>query len=185
MTKPGLCPVSEINFPKYGMYPHLISFMGDIKSPIADVGELNHKSQYLSTYYGVMIDQIEGDFDYYLANGKKYETILMFEVLSHLVNPLWFLAEIKFQLEKGGVIYLSMPSRPKVLWNKHHYCEISTDRFKRFILDELGLKIVRMKRIRNPRQPDKLRIGIRPVIRWVLRLLYNYTVIYEIRRIND
>jgi hypothetical protein len=183
IMKPGICPQSEITFDKGKMYPKIVRFIGNkVNQPVADVGELNHKSQFLSQHYNVPITQI-APVDYYMANCVKYQTIFCFEVLSHLVNPLWFMRELSCNLEKNGVIYLSMPNRPRLLRNVHHFNEFGGKHLQRWILDDLGLQIVRTARYRNIYIPGKwyTHIGIRPLIRMIMRWLYNWIYIYEIR----
>jgi len=182
--KPGICPIEEITYPKDDMYPALVKFIGRIKQPVADVGELNVKSQYLAKYYNCPITQIAPvDLDYWISGNQKFETIFCFEVVSHLVNPGWFMSELRTQLTPGGVIFLSMPARPRFMMNKHHFHEFGPEHFQKWILDELGLRIVKTARIRHTRMKEKWYryIGFRPILRWIARIIWNYTVIYEIR----
>lgn len=182
---PGICPKEEITCNKGKMYQELIAFIGKLKQPIGDVGELNHKSQYLAEHYGAPITQIEAsDFDYWICSCQKtYETILCFEVLSHLVNPGILIWNLRDLLNKDGVIYLSMPNRLRMLWNPHHWNEFGGKRFEQWILKPNRLKIVRQRRIRNFRQSVKWYryLGVRPLIRLILNYFFNYVEIYEIR----
>jgi hypothetical protein len=177
---PGICPKEEITYDKGRMYDRIADFIGPVvRQPVCDVGELNHKSQWLASHYKVPITQIEStNFDYWLSTlGKEYNTIFCFEVLSHLVNPGLLIWNLKDKLDVNGILYLSMPSRPRIMWNSHHYNEISHERFQRWILDEHNLEIVRSKKIRNAQYPVKWTsyLGIRPLIRAVLTIGLSFT----------
>ena len=183
---PGICPESEITYDKGIMYQKIIDFIGPkLKQPVGDVGGPNHKSKYLSEYYQTPITQIDSaDLDYWICYCEKnYRTILCFEVMSHLVNPGLLIWNLKDLLEKDGAIYLSMPDRPRILHNKHHWNEFGGKRFEEWILRPNKLKIVRQGRIRNSHYPVKWykQIGFRPLIRKILNHFYNYVEIYEIR----
>jgi hypothetical protein len=181
--KPSLCPTSEVMIPRVRMCKEIIKFIKKPKSPVADIGELNYKSIYLSEYYEIKIDQIIDDLDYYFYPDKIYKTIFCFEVLSHIVNPLVMLSCLSNCLDRDGVIYLSMPNRPRFMWNKNHFREFGKEHFQKFILDELDMEIVRMTKFRLSRGPFNIRnyLGVRPMLRYLARIIWNYTYLYEIR----
>lgn len=65
------------------------------------------------------------DLNYCPEPSIEYTSILCFEVLEHLFDPLQFLRYCRGSLKKNGRIYLTTP-RPRPLWLKipQHYHEI-------------------------------------------------------------
>jgi SAM-dependent methyltransferase len=71
---------------------------------------------------------------------KKYKTIFIMEVLEHLRNPLYLLAQVYDLLEEKGVCYISIPytnlntgEHASGNWEKGHVCRWK----KKEILDQL------------------------------------------------
>lgn len=148
----------------------------------ADIGPINEKIKYIAKRFDLEIIQADyGDFDtdsltYFQL--RLFHTIFCFEIVEHLTNPKFFIEQLIKALDKDGTIYLSMPARPKILWDEHHYNEISPKRFDKWILKPLGLKIIRKQRIRPTHSPLFYLKGFRPF----LRLFLNYSWIYEIKK---
>ncbi len=58
---------------------------------------------------------LECDFnDGILAPGSRYRTIMCFEVIEHVMNPLNVMRDIFRLLEPGGVVYISTPRMPLI-----------------------------------------------------------------------
>lgn len=73
---------------------------------------------------------------------------------------------------------LSAPGRPKILWGEYHFREYTPAELQKWILNPLGLQIVRKKRVRIDHHWSFYFKGIRPF----LRLFYGFTWIYEIKK---
>ncbi|MDD5543928.1 MAG: methyltransferase domain-containing protein [Acidobacteriia bacterium] len=140
----------------------------ELQHPIADMGEDNPVKKYLEDRLGVKIDSINGDFDIdHVSAGRyrKYGTVLSFEVLEHLFNPLLHLEEIKELLQKDGVLLLSTPSRPHFCWGQYHFHEIARPQLYK-LFKRAGFEVVDKRRI-TMRQPwTHYVFGIRPFLRF-------------------
>lgn len=183
--KPGYCLDAEIHHVDSRLFRQMAEFINPqymLREPmrIADVGSYNAKSDHMRRTFGVGIVQIENrDFNFRRPIlHMKFDTILCFEVLEHLQNPLLFLRSLIKELEPDGVLYLSTPHRPKLLWTSRHFIEYSPRRLKKWILEPLDLTIVRKKHLHINHHWSFYLKGIRPM----LRLFFNWTVIYEIRK---
>ena len=178
MEKPGYCPRKEVTYIDEHLFYWTARFVDKINGKTADMGCANAKSAYVKKYYSFYIDmeQVEFDFNFGTGTRKKYDTIYCFEVIEHLQNSLHFMRTVKRMLKPGGTIYLSTPSRPKFLWTKHHFIEMNKQHLTKWILNPLGLKITKSRRIRIGQPWYFYFTGIRPF----LRLFFNFTRIYEI-----
>lgn len=149
---------------------------------ILDIGEPNFVGTYIATKLNRSIKNTNCDLDYSINPiPEKLSTIFCFEVLEHLLNPRIFLDNCHHISAKDCQMFLSYPSRPKLLWNNlDHFHEYDQLRFK-YLLDKTGWKIVSHERIRliyGWKDFFKYLCGIRPF----LRLFYDYTEIYELRK---
>jgi len=133
----------------------------------ADIGPVNPKMEILKTWLGLYVEQVNmPDFNFdSLSLFPKFDVVFCFEVLEHLQNPLWFMREIERLLTPGGVLYLSMPSNPHFLRYPFHFHEIRHDMLQTWILEPLGLKIVRHRRFNFVNNWRSMFIGIRPLLR--------------------
>lgn len=92
---------------------------------VLDIGEINHLSKKLSSFYNIDIDQTDIDLDIDTLSGN-YDTIFCFEVIEHLFNPLHLLLQMSNVLNSKGTIFLSTPKRrPHFMWYKYHFHEFS------------------------------------------------------------
>lgn len=163
----------------------------DSSDLVADIGVKNTKSELLKSYLNIEIEQVfTDDFNFDKINvGKKYDVVFCFEILEHLMNPLWFLKQVKGMIKDGGVLYLSTPYRIQYLWAEAHFHEMSHKRIQRWLLSPIGLNIVRKKRLRFIKEYRQFLIGFRPIYRLlrtgnfapILNIFFSYTNIYEIR----
>lgn len=155
-----------------------IDFINPI-GKICDCGEDNPLKHIIENYYSVNITSLDWNFNetlYIADNIKKYDTILAFEVLEHLFNPLVFLNSIKKLLADAGKIYLSTPYQmPQIIKAIHHYHEIPTDRLM-WLFDEAKLKIVKSDKITIAGNWYEHIHGIRPMLRY-----FQKTRIYELK----
>lgn len=139
-----------------------------LQKPVADMGDENPLKHFIENDLLERIDTITGDFDVdetSKGNESKYGTILDFEVLEHLMNPLTHLLEMKKMLKPGGVIFMSTPNRPKMFWGLYHFHEIDDKNIMK-LFDRAGLEVVKRKNLilRGPWYRHVF--GIRPIIRF-------------------
>jgi SAM-dependent methyltransferase len=90
---------------------HYLKMIDKINEPCLDIGDTNWIAEQISKQYNVKIENtLKSDFnDSIKTKGEKYETILCFEVLEHVMNPSRFLKDIHRLLAPGGILYLSTP----------------------------------------------------------------------------
>ena len=175
---PGFCKEGPLDI---RLAKNILGFVV-LNGRVADVGERNLKSTYLSTKTGRKIEQLSSkDFNFYVPLKNKYDTILCFEIIEHLQNPLFFLSKLVSILNDGGTIYLSTPHRPRFLWTEHHFFEFSPKRLTKWLFTPAGLRVARKKHIRINHDPLFYFKGIRPLF----RLFLNYTVIYELKKSSE
>ncbi len=134
-----------------------------------DIGPYNPKMDILKERLGLEVEQVyvpDYNFNSLAYFAGKHDVVFCFEVLEHLQNPLWFIRQIKqYLLAPGGVIYLSMPSNPHFLRYPFHFHEMRRDMLQTWILEPLGLKIVRHRRFNFVNNWRSMFIGIRPLLR--------------------
>lgn len=162
----------------------IASFIDEYYGKKADISPDNQKIQELSEIKGFRYKSIYGiDYNFDKIKGK-YDTIFCFEVLEHLQNPLMLMKNIVDSLNPNGIVYVSLPSRPKMLWPDFHYNEIPRDRLNKWIFQPLGLRIEKEKFIKvRPKLRVKLFIGFRPIIRLFLWNKYGH-YIYKLKCSN-
>jgi 2-polyprenyl-3-methyl-5-hydroxy-6-metoxy-1,4-benzoquinol methylase len=89
---------------------------------------------------------------------------LAFEIIEHLMNPLWFLWQVRQALKPDGTLCLSTPiNKPKFFWRPDHFHEVDEYRLNRLI-ERAGFEIIRRERKRFYRIN-----GLRSIIRYVLK----------------
>ena len=161
-------------------------FIGNIAKPIAHIGSGDFLNLDGTEYINCK------DFNFDLFPYKKYNTILCFEILEHLQNPLFFLKQIKSIMSADAVLYLSTPNRIKWLRPLYHYNEISAKHLERWLLAPLNLEIIKKKRLYIRQSWFDYFIGVRPLARAIKSLnfkpiilnLTNTTWIYKIQSKN-
>lgn len=178
---PGRNPQWMVMIENKNQFEKYAAFLdGCMIGEICDLGEKNAKMEYLKKRFNIQVDQIENiDFDGVNFVRKYYDVVCCFEVLEHLTNHKRFMKYLVALLKDKGRLFLSVPHRPfTFLWGEFHYCEVAPWRLKRFILEPLGLEVVRMKRIHTFHHLRYYLTGLRPF----MRLFFNSTYIYEIKK---
>jgi len=156
------------------------SFIGSLQGRVADMGCLNAKSIYLGNFYNTVIEQIDADFNFWTPPQgyiNAFDVVLCLEILEHLQNPLLFMQGVKEILKPGGIIFMSTPARPRLLWTEHHFFEMNKKHLEKWILNPLKLKIVDYKQLRIGQPWYFYLSGVRPF----LRIFFNHTFIYKIK----
>ena len=156
----------------------ITKFIGSLRFGMTlDIGEENPLKLLLEKHYQQEIDSTS--IDLYVGKLEGiYDTVLCFEVVEHLFNPLHMLLEIRKVLKDDGTLFLSTPKRrPHCMWYKHHFHEFS----KRELLDLLeraGFSIVRIEYHRSGRPI----LGYFRGIRSFLRLFIERKCILELKK---
>ena len=157
-----------------------LDFIGDhfpFKSAL-DIGDRSGLTEMMESKYQVKFDNTKGDLDCITLKGK-YDLVTSFEVLEHLFNPLFHLSQIKGALSENGKLILSTPlSKPRFLWSKEHFHEMSTESIEA-LFHVAGFKIVRKKYFKVHPLIFYIK-GMRPL----LRLFFDKIQIYELENSN-
>lgn len=108
----------------------------ELKGKALDLGVVNPFTPILKkTYPELEITNTVDDLNFDLAAlpfpDKSFDVIFSFEVLEHLMNPLWNLQECRRVLKDTGTIYLTTPKGgfpSTLMWPPTHFHEIDRDR---------------------------------------------------------
>jgi len=132
-------------------------------SIILDIAAPNELSQQMAVEKGIEVVNTISDLDYTILPEKdcKFKYVTCFEVIEHLMNPRLFFDNLHIMTIDNVILYLSYPSRPKIMWNnEEHFHEYDRLRFV-YLLKRTSWKIVDKKKIYVRRRIN----GIRPLIR--------------------
>jgi 2-polyprenyl-3-methyl-5-hydroxy-6-metoxy-1,4-benzoquinol methylase len=152
-------------------------FMGEIKHPSLDIGESN----YIGRSLGIQENTEESDFNQWVSTKRiTYATITCFEVIEHIMNPAFFLGQLRLSLTQDSVLYLSTPVAAPfgILWHQcdYHFTEYKEKQL-RILFDYCGFKVVKSK-IFDPFPWWFHFTGLRPFLRWFTQR----TIIFELVR---
>lgn len=140
-------------------YRYTLKFIDELHSKVLDIGSRNPITNLIEEKFGLDIRNTTRDVDTEPLEGN-YNFVLCFEVIEHLMNPLWFLKNVKRILEPNGTLYLSTPiNKPKFLWRDDHFHEFDEARLGHLI-EKAGFTIVKQEKVSFNQA-----IGIRPLIR--------------------
>lgn len=137
-------------------------------APVLDIGPPNALARVMATRFGVDIENTgRHDLDrepLHAFRSGPYATITAFEILEHVLNPLWVLDGCRQVLHPDGVLYLSVPRRSAWEWLfgkcDEHFHEFARDELA-WLVDKAGFDAVRWVELRT----TELGIGIRPLLR--------------------
>lgn len=148
---------------------------------VGDMGEPNEIAAWVAEAY----DSINHtDFNKEIKPAQKYDTVFCFEVIEHLLNPLFFMEQIRKKcLNKGGVVYLSTPvaNRFGFMFNEsEHFSEYRIDKLK-VLFEYAGFKVEKEHQFRAiPFWKEVWRVKS---LRSIVRALTTYTVLFKLRKI--
>jgi SAM-dependent methyltransferase len=136
-----------------------------LPAPVLDIGQSGF-SEEMRELLGVEIRNTRHDLDVGTIEGQ-WGSILCFEVLEHLGNPLHLLLQMRGALAPGGFIWLSTPLiarwRPDSFRAGNHVFEFSRPQLE-FLLHRGGLRIAEEYTFRYKPVAAYLR-GLRPLVR--------------------
>jgi SAM-dependent methyltransferase len=143
---------------------------------VLDLGERNPLTARIEDRYGILIENTSGDLDDLALTGT-FDTVLCFEVIEHLMNPLRILQQVHRVLEPSGSFFLSTPKhKPHFLWDKHHFTEFDWKRLSALIA-RAGFQVMRKDEFRTMPMWWYF-TGIRPLI----RMFNNKVFVLELRK---
>lgn len=194
--QPGYCPPSALHDETPGMISAFMDFMRSDQrnwagTIIGDIGAAGYKSREMAKHL-CYVEQVNAkNFNWDpltecvvgigpdgpIRCKQRYEVVTCFEVLEHIINPLFFFRGLIGLLKPGGTLYLSAPGRWKILWGKYHFREYTPAEIAYWLSEIEGAYIVRHKKVRIPHPLRFYFSGIRPF----LRLWVGYTNLYEIK----
>ena len=145
-------------------YAFTLGFIQNFSGDILDCGEPNILKEMIEKKFSLRISSTgEIDLDVSKISGR-YDVVFAFEIIEHLMNPLWFLTQVRESLRPGGIVYLSTPiNKPKFFWRHDHFHEFDEYRLLN-LMDKAGFVVEKKERRRFYSLS-----GVRPLIRLALR----------------
>lgn len=168
---------AHIHIPAMRKYAqNIILAMDEIIEPVADIGIMNIKATRAAEFYGINIAQIGIGIDWNREPFPEGEwgTLLFYDSLEHMLNPLFVMDNLHRILKPGGVLYITLPQRPSWLWTEHHWHEIDRSRCE-YLFRSAGFTIEAWRVIRYWR----FKAGLRPLIRY----FYDKSTFYKLRKL--
>jgi len=173
---------------KYGIhekarFDRTVNFIGDrVLGSTLDIGETNVFSDWLETRFRIKTTNSSGDLNglsWLPAGDHQFNTVFVFEVIEHLMNPLLFLELLSRRCDPSARVFLTYPAGNKIgWWSKMHFHEISRERFQ-VLLEHSPFESVRYERVFLWRDWKYIFFRVRPFLRYVVfGLRYQY---YELR----
>lgn len=162
--------------------------LGGMFGRMLEVGEANQFGGWVEDYFAIVMTNTAGDLNGSLwwhvgAGGidknQNFDTIFVFEVIEHLMNPLLFLDELSKRCDGNTRVFLTYPAGTWISWwMRMHFHEISRERFK-LLLDHSPFREVRYERVFLWGDWKYWLFRVRPFLRYVVfGLRYQY---YELR----
>jgi SAM-dependent methyltransferase len=151
-----------------------LQYVDTLQAPVLDLGPPNALARVLEKRHGVRIEHTgERDLDRTrladFAPGP-YATITAFEILEHLMNPLFVLDGCREVLRPDGVLHLSVPRRHPHEWlfgkSPEHFHEFAPDEL-RWALEKAGFEIEQFTLANT----SEMSLGVRPLLRRLFRNL--------------
>ncbi|MBI5020632.1 MAG: methyltransferase domain-containing protein [Ignavibacteriales bacterium] len=158
---------------------HYLKMIEKISEPCLDISDPNWIGEQISKQHNIKIENtLKSDFnDSIKTKSEKYETILCFEVLEHVMNPSHFLKEIHKLLTPSGVLYLSTPKLAviPIYQTDAHFIEYKEHGLSR-MFDYCGFKIVNSE-IFSPFPAWWAVTGFRPFFRTAFHRIQLYKLV--------
>jgi SAM-dependent methyltransferase len=148
--------------------------LATLQAPVLDLGPPNALAREVQRRFGVAVEDTGmHDLDRERLRDFRpgpYATITSFEVLEHLLNPLFVLDGCREILRPDGTLYVSVPRRNSWEWlfgkSPEHFHEFAPDEL-RWLVEKAGFELVRWEE----HNTSELAAGVRPLLRRLLRNL--------------
>jgi hypothetical protein len=152
----------------------LRQLVSPLPQPVLDLGPANALAREIERRHTVRVEHTgTHDLDRERLAGicpGPYGTVTAFEILEHVMNPLFVLEGCREVLRPDGVLYLSVPRRHPHEWLfgrcAEHFHEFAPDEL-RWLLDKAGFDIAAFAMVNT----SELGVGLRPVLRRFFRNL--------------
>jgi SAM-dependent methyltransferase len=152
-----------------------LGFVTELRAPVLDLGPPNALARRLEARHGLRIEHTGmHDLDRERVPGfcpGPYATITAFEILEHLLNPLFVLDGCRAALRPDGVLYVTVPRRHPHEWlfgkSPEHFHEFAADEL-RWLLDKAGFEVERFALANT----SAMSLGVRPLLRRWIRNLF-------------
>jgi SAM-dependent methyltransferase len=151
-----------------------LQYVEAMHPPVLDLGPPNALARVLEKRHGVRIEHTgEHDLDRErlaaFAPGP-FATITAFEILEHLMNPLFVLDGCREVLRKDGVLHVTVPRRHPHEWlfgkSPEHFHEFAPDEL-RWLIEKAGFEIEKFALANT----SEMALGVRPLLRRMFRNL--------------
>ena len=131
-----LYKVGKYGIHEWARFKRTMKFVGEIVvGRTLDVGDKNQFGVWIEEHFNVEMSNTKGDLN--KGNWSPvliFDTIFVFEVIEHLMNPLLFLDELALRCHEGTRVFITYPSGAWVSWiMRMHYHEIPRARFRLLI----------------------------------------------------
>lgn len=151
-----------------------MGFVESLPQPVLDLGPPNALARVMEERFGVTIDHTgTHDLDREALPSFQpgpYAAITAFEILEHLLNPLFVLDGCRDVIRDDGVLYLTVPQRNPHEWlfgkSPEHFHEFAADEL-RWVVEKAGFRIERFE----PANTSEMGLGVRPLLRRAFRNL--------------
>jgi SAM-dependent methyltransferase len=145
-----------------------------LREPVLDLGPPNELARVLERRDGVHIDHTgERDLDREALVSYRpgpFATVTAFEVLEHVMNPLFVLDGCRQVLRPDGVLLVTVPRRNPHEWlfgkSLEHFHEFAPDEL-RWLLEKAGFEIERFALANT----SEMSPGLRPLLRRLFKNL--------------
>ena len=151
-----------------------LGFIDALPQPVLDLGPQNALAQLMAQRYGVKVEHTgTHDLDresLCTFQPGPYAAITAFEILEHVLNPLFVLDGCRDVLRGDGVLYLTVPRRHPHEWlfgkSPEHFHEFAPDEL-RWVVEKAGFHIERFEMANT----TEMAFGVRPLLRRAFRNL--------------
>ena len=146
---------------------------------VLDIGRQSPSTEAIREKFRIPVTNTEGDLDVQFGfPSLPYTDILYLRTLNHQFNPLYTLLKIKDEaMSDFTKLYILVPSRGKLLWDKGCYHEVDHYRMCQ-LLKRAGLKIREYERVKVHRHWSFYFKGVRPL----LKLFFEYNAFYVVTK---
>jgi len=178
-------PLEYVDLRSYqrNIQKHLSYLSNNLKKTagiVLDIGSFTPMTEELiRAFSAISVVNTEGDLDAdFILLGKPvcFNAVIYCHVMEHQFNPLNTLLKIKEWIDNNTQVFVMLPRRGKLLWDKTHYHEIDDYRFTK-LCERAGYSIVSKAHKHQAREWWFYFTGIRPL----MRLFFERMVYYEIR----
>lgn len=145
-----------------------LGFLAPLAAPVLDLGPPNALAREMERRFGVRVEHTDAhDLDREALPGFRagpWATITAFEILEHVMNPLFVLDGCRAVLRGDGVLYVTVPRRHPHEWlfgkSPEHFHEFAPDEL-RWVVEKAGFEIERFEMANT----SEWTVGVRPVLR--------------------